>query len=269
MGRQVNSISNRNRAAHAQSTTTSALPIPTSCSGVSSSRFQYTVSSGWQVTKILGNLKQPRSIVFDSAGQMVVVEVTSGISVHTFGSNGCVNSSKTILSDSSLNHGLSLTPDGKKLYASSPTTVWEWDYDATQKTLANRRTVVQGMSSAGHNTRTTHIVPQKPQILLVQVGSNSNLDFGAAASSSGRSCLRAFDMTAVPSGGYQYNTAGYLLGYGMRNEVAFTFDPNGMVWGAENSADQLTRDMNGQSIDIHIDNPAEEINYSKLLSDNS
>lgn len=36
---------------------------------------------------------------------------------------------------------------------------------------------------------------------------------------------------------------------------------NQRVWGVENSGDQLTRNANGRSVDIHIDNPAEELNY--------
>ncbi|KAI1639193.1 hypothetical protein F4809DRAFT_596976 [Biscogniauxia mediterranea] len=68
-------------------------------------------------------------------------------------------------------------------------------------------------------------------------------------------------MSAVPAGGYSYNTQGTVLGYGLRNEVALAFDPNGHVWGAENSGDDFTRTVNGQSTDIHIDNPAEELNY--------
>lgn len=33
------------------------------------------------------------------------------------------------------------------------------------------------------------------------------------------------------------------------------------MWGVENSSDDLERTVNGQSIDIHTNNPAEELNY--------
>jgi hypothetical protein len=36
------------------------------------------------------------------------------------------------------------------------------------------------------------------------------------------------------------------------------------VWGVENSGDDFTRTVNGQKVDIHIDNPAEELNFRKL-----
>lgn len=56
-----------------------------------------------------------------------------------------------------------------------------------------------------------------------------------------------------------------VVAYGVRNEVALAFDPNGHAWGAENSGDDFRRTVNGQSVDVHIDNPAEELNYCELL----
>lgn len=35
------------------------------------------------------------------------------------------------------------------------------------------------------------------------------------------------------------------------------------VWSVENSADDLTRTINGTTVDVHKDNPAEELNYRK------
>jgi hypothetical protein len=37
-----------------------------------------------------------------------------------------------------------------------------------------------------------------------------------------------FDISKVPTGGYTYAKDGYLMGYGLRNEVGLTFDGNGM-----------------------------------------
>lgn len=36
------------------------------------------------------------------------------------------------------------------------------------------------------------------------------------------------------------------------------------VWGVENSGDELARNTtDGTSVDVHVDNPAEELNYRK------
>ncbi|CAN9282960.1 unnamed protein product [Alternaria alternata] len=79
----------------------------------------------------------------------------------------------------------------------------------------------------------------------------------------GRSCVKVFDTTTVPENGYDYSTGGYQMGYGLRNEVGLAFDAEGMLWGVENSSDELHRTIDGVSVDIHTDNldPADEINY--------
>ncbi|OTA62056.1 soluble quino protein glucose dehydrogenase [Hypoxylon sp. EC38] len=238
-----------------------SFPFPTSCSGVAAPRFSYTIDSGWQVTKIASGLRQPRSIIFDNAGHMLVLQASSGISVHTFGADGCINSTKTLVQNSGLNHGLSITPDGKTVYASSQTTVWSWAYDSAALTLTGQKTVVSGIGQGVHSTRTTVVSPKNPNLILVSVGSNSNWDNPTIDPSVGRAIVKVFDVSKAPANGYSFNSQGTVLGYGLRNEVALAFDPNGHVWGAENSGDDFRRTVNGQSTDIHIDNPAEELNY--------
>jgi len=188
---------------------------------------------------------------------MLVLEATSGISVHTFGADGCVNSTQTLVQNSALNHGMSLTPDGKTLYASSQTAAYSWTYDPVAKIATDQKTVITGISQGIHSTRTIVPSPVNPNLVIVSVGSNANWDMETSDPSAGRSIVKVFDMSAVPSSGYTFNTQGTVLGYGLRNSVALAFDPNGHVWASENSGDSFTR--NGE--DIHINNPAEELNY--------
>ena len=168
---------------------------------------------------------------------MLVLQNTRGLSVHTFGADGCVNSTTMLIQGGGLNHGLSLTPDGKKLYASSETTVYEWDYDAATRRTSNQKTVVRGMSTGIHSSRTVVVVPQAPNLILVQVGSNSNFDMPSQQMSTGRAIIKVFDVSKAPANGYQYNTEGEVFGYGLRNEIGFAADPNGVFWGVENSGD--------------------------------
>jgi glucose/arabinose dehydrogenase len=172
---------------------------------------------------------------------MLILQATKGISVHAFGADGCVASSAMLVSNTRLNHGLSITPDGKTLYASSETTAWSWTYDPVTKAVTNQQTVVQGISTGIHSTRTLVVVPQQPNLIAISVGSNSNWDYATSSPSSGRSMVKVFDMSNVPSGGYSYNNAGVQLGYGMRNEIGLAFDPAGHVWGVENSGDVSSR----------------------------
>ncbi|KAK3934180.1 soluble quino protein glucose/sorbosone dehydrogenase [Diplogelasinospora grovesii] len=236
------------------------LPLPTSCSGVSTFRNQYTLASGWSAMKIAGGLKQVRTVIWDTEGHMLVSQATKGISVHSFGDNGCINSTSTLIAGTQLNHGLALTPDGKTLYASSETTAYSWSYDAATMKVSNQKTVVKGMATGVHSTRNLLVVPSQPNMVLLQVGSNANFDMAAVDKNTGRAIIKIFDMSKAPASGYNYNTDGEVFGYGLRNEIGFTMDPNGVVWGVENSGDDFTRTENGQRRDIHKDNPAEKLN---------
>lgn len=213
------------------------LPVPQNCPGAGNFRFQHTTSLGWSAVKIAGGLKQVRTIVWDTAGNMLVAEATRGISVHTFGPDGCINSTSMLISGAQLNHGLALTPDSKYLYASAETAAYRWDYDPATRTISNQRTVVQGMSRGIHFTRTIAVVPQSPNLILLQVGSNSNFDMASEQPSTGRAIIKIFDMDQLPPNGFNYNTDGEVYGYGLRNTIGFTPDPNGVFWGVENSGD--------------------------------
>lgn len=219
-------------------TTTTAKPtatavkgaaIPASCSGAGSPVFQSVLASGWKATKVLGGLTSPRSIVWDSAGNMLMVQSGKGISIHTVSADGCIASTKMLVSLNSLNHGITFSEDGKTLYASSMTTVFAWPYTASSTTVGTRSTVVTGMYNGGaHTTRTLLIGAHAPNLLIVSHGSNDNFDYAAGNKATGRAIVKVFDLSTAPASGYNYVSGGYVMGYGMRNEVGITLDGNNM-----------------------------------------
>jgi glucose/arabinose dehydrogenase len=147
----------------------------------------------------------------------------------TLDAAGCVASSKTLISQTNLNHGIYLSPDSKTLYASSATTVWKWAYDPVTASVSGTSTiVVSGMYNGGHVTRTLTIPKNNANLLVVSHGSNGNLDMPSVSQGSGRAMVKVFDMSKVPSGGYNYVTGGWNAGYGLRNEVGLAFDGNNM-----------------------------------------
>ncbi|KAH7094502.1 cellobiose dehydrogenase-like protein [Paraphoma chrysanthemicola] len=236
--------------------------VPSSCAGAPAPAFPFKTAQGWKATKIAGSLTQPRGLIFDSAGHLLVVQNGLGITAHEIGPNGCIATSKTLIRQQNLNHGIVLGPDGKTLYASSATSVYAWKYDATTMSVSSNSTVlVSGMDTRGHVTRTIVIPPKHANLLVVSHGSNDNFDYGSADVKIGRSMVKVFDVTKAPAAGYDYATSGHQMGYGLRNEVGLAFDGNGMLWGVENSSDEIHRTINGVSIDIHTDNPADEVNY--------
>ncbi|KAF2869417.1 hypothetical protein BDV95DRAFT_99165 [Massariosphaeria phaeospora] len=232
--------------------------IPASCAGVGNPAFQSNLASGWKATKIAGGLTSPRSIQFDTAGNMLVVQAGKGISYHAMGADGCTTSTKMLVTLNSLNHGIAMSPDGKTLYASSMTQAFSWPYDAAAGTVGTRTTIITGMFNGGsHLTRTLAVAPNLPNLLVVSHGSNANIDTASADKKTARAIIKVFDLSKLPSGGYNYVSGGWNAGYGQRNDVGITFDNNNMLWGVENSADDIKR--NGK--DVHTNNPSEKIHY--------
>jgi glucose/arabinose dehydrogenase len=211
------------------SRTFEAPPAPAACPGVPAASFPFQVASGWTVTKVAGGLKLPRSIVVDSQGRLLLVQNGIGVTQHTLTSDGCIQSSTVLIAQTNLNHGMYLSPNSSTLYASSLTTVWSWSYDPISGNISGSPTVlVTRMANSGHSTRTLIIPPHAPNLLLVSHGSDGNIDVAAANPATARAVVKVFDLTELPSGGYNYITQGYLMGYGLRNEVALAFDGNNM-----------------------------------------
>jgi glucose/arabinose dehydrogenase len=115
------------------------------------------------------------------------------------------------------------------LYASSMTQAYSWPYDTAAGTVGTRTTIVTGMYNGGsHLTRTLAIAPHAPNLLVVSHGSNANIDAATGDAKTGRAIIKVFDLSKIPSGGYNYVSGGYNAGYGQRNEVGMCFDKNNM-----------------------------------------
>ncbi|KAH9990900.1 hypothetical protein F4779DRAFT_251330 [Xylariaceae sp. FL0662B] len=238
------------------------LAIPPSCPNIPPASYSFKVAPGWAAVKVLDGLTSPRGLTIDAKGRLLIAEEGAGVSQHTVDVNGCITSSRMLVPTTDLNHGTYLSIDERTLFASSATSVFSWAYDLETGNVAGLPlTMISGMANAGHRTRTLIIPPNHPDLLVVSHGSGSNLDYSAIAPETARAIVKVFNISTVPQDGYDYVADGWNAGYGLRNEVGLVFDGNNMLWGVENSADELTRDVDGISTDIHIDNPAEELNY--------
>ncbi|KAF2001674.1 soluble quino protein glucose dehydrogenase [Amniculicola lignicola CBS 123094] len=221
-----------------------------------------TWASGYSGRVVMNGLRTPRGIIFDNQGNLLTTEQGGyGVRYITLndygGTNVCVKSNKQLISDSTINHGIALTPDGKKLYVSSLTTVWSWDYDGTTGTVSNKKTVIENMRNGGfHPTRTLLVPKNQPDVLLVQRGSADNVDAAAAQIETARSQIRVFKLADIEAGVKDY-TAGQVLAWGLRNSVGVGEHPDGGIWSVDNGVD----DMRRGSTDVHNTNPCEELNY--------
>jgi len=207
-------------------------------------QFTLNTASGWQAFGFASNLTEPRHLVFDTLGQLLVVERDTGITAFTLNPDGSAASRSVLLSLTDLNTAIAISEDGSVLFASSANNAWGWDYDASTLTLTNQRLLVTGMNNSDHVTRTILRSKAHPELLVIARGSASNLDYASANITSGPAQVRVFDWTSVPAGGHTW-LDGAVLSYGTRNEVGLDEDGAGHVWGVENSADNLVRVVNG------------------------
>lgn len=240
-----------------------------SCSTLTPTRgIKPSVASGYRAAVVTTGVYNPRSIRFDSLGNLLVVNSGVGISSLQLQDGGdlCVSvkSTKTVLEAAALNHGLALSQNGRTLYASSPEAAYSWDYDPAGSTVSStNKTIVYNMNNEDHTTRTLLMSSKVNGTLLVSRGSTSNLDLEAEELSSGHSQLRAFNLNNITDDGYDFNRDGLRLGWGLRNSVGVAEHPiTGGIYSVENSVDEAERE--GQ--DIHEDNPGEEMNFHGYLN---
>lgn len=226
-----------------------------------------SVASGYVVRLVANNLTLPRGIKFDTQGNLLVVEQGVGITALTIVDAGkdclSVGSRKEVVNEATLNHGIDISADGSTLYASSGDTLWSWGYSpSTQNTTSAARPVVTGMSGSDHTSRTLLLSKKAPGLMLINRGSNSNLDTDAADITTGHSQIKAFNVTNS-TGSYDFNRDGLLLGWGLRNDVGIDEEPTqGGIYSVENSADNVERSND----DIHDNNPAEKLNFLGYLN---
>jgi glucose/arabinose dehydrogenase len=184
-------------------------------------------------------------------------------------------SRRIVVSTGSLNHGLEFTSTGSSnddedyLYASSATTVFRWKINIANNTITaltpndpemvivNMNADGQGGAPFGHRTRTLAYDPSNSK-LYVSVGSGGNVD-----PNSFRSRIRRFDISAANLNAMDVLPMNFETGFvfadGLRNEVGLALDRHGVLWGVENSADNLFRsDLGGRALTEN--NPAEELN---------
>jgi glucose/arabinose dehydrogenase len=119
------------------------------------------------------------------------------------------------------------------------------------------------MAGSDHTSRTLLLSKKAPGLIVINRGSNSNIDPEASSITTGHSQVKAFNLTNATGTPYDFNTNGLLLGWGLRNDVGIDEEPlYGGIYSVENSADQISRN----DVDIHSNNPAEELNFLGYLN---
>jgi len=197
------------------------------------------LAEGYEAKLLVGGLKTPRGIIFDSEGNLLVVE-TAAAGIRRIeledkgGMDVCVSNSTQIATNPGLNHGIAFSEDGKTLFTSNSTDVVSYSYDPATGATSNRKHLLTGMLQEGyHQTRTLVVPKAAPNLLLVSRGSNANRDMETREKPSGRSQIRYWDIDDFTGEPLDYSSTGTILGWGLRNSVGVSEDPStGGIVGA-------------------------------------
>ncbi|KAG9086431.1 hypothetical protein FS749_003655 [Ceratobasidium sp. UAMH 11750] len=252
-------------------------PSPGVCQSLASLSFTYppTTIAGVSARVIYKNLTGPRGMRFDANQNLLVVERNKQISALTFRNDStCVGWEKRIVvQNTAIQHGIEIGPGkgtNQYLYASSAENVFRWEYNpATATVIGSPLTIVWNMTNVGapsgdHITRTLLLEPPVGGVsksLIVSRGSAGNADDAAADVAAGTAQIRQFPLDGIPaSKGWAWHQ-GKVLGWGNRNAVGIALSKDGSdIWEVENSSDNLQ----WRGVDVHQDNPAEELNRIPL-----
>lgn len=200
------------------------------------------VAAGWTAYPLVENLKFPRHLLFDKNGNLLIVDRGTGIVALKLNTlNGCVvvEDRKVLLMSSELNHGIAISQDGKRIFASSATSVFSWEYDPEVIAITSERsTVVTGMHSSGLLTRTLLVPESDPDRLIVQMGAKGNMDLSCTEPSGCN--IKTFDISELPEEPYDYVEDGELLAWGLRNAVGIAEHSDGGIWSVENAPDDVS-----------------------------
>jgi glucose/arabinose dehydrogenase len=225
--------------------------------------FNAVLPTGFCASALPVEMDQVRSIFSTGTRSLLALErgTSSVVLLEDTDGDGLVDVKTPILSTPGLNHGLEVH-DGY-LYASSDSAVYRWSFNTGDGEASIGVTVVgarelvienidaDGGAPLGHSTRT--LAFDDDGRLYVSVGSASNVD-----ADSSRSRIRLFSLqnkndNASSMMPMDFVEDGQVFADGLRDEVGLAFDRHGVLWGVENSADDLFRsDLGG---DIHNDNP--------------
>ncbi|KAJ6259648.1 hypothetical protein Dda_5286 [Drechslerella dactyloides] len=233
------------------------------CQTLSNSLPTPQLATGYQATLVATGLETPRQLIFDTKGRLLVLDRGVGVKQFRVDNCGLLTEGVTIIPDTGLNHGLTITPDGQTLFASTSDAAYAWAYNPWTGQATGKTTLVTGMASGGHTTRSLLVPKANPDLLIISVGSDGNLDEGTTEYSSGRSQIRGFQWKDLVNNPVVFKESGVNFGWGLRNSVGIRDDSKGQLWSVENSADNIGR--NGD--DIHNDNPAEELNFHGSVVD--
>jgi glucose/arabinose dehydrogenase len=201
------------------------------------------IPDGFSMSIFADGLSEPRVMVFDSAGTMLVSTPGSGqvVALPDKDGNGVADRQVVVAGGLSHPHGLAFQPsDPGRLYIAETDAVATYDYNASTMRATNRQKIIDLPPDGEHVTRTIIFAPPpNAGMLLISVGSSQNVGFEADA-------RRARILIAGADGSGLRTFAS-----GLRNSVFMAVHPvTGQVWANDMGRDNLGDDLPPDELNI-------------------
>ncbi|KAI9719286.1 MAG: hypothetical protein M1812_003616 [Candelaria pacifica] len=132
----------------------------TTVSALKPSYAALSLAPGYKAQLIFTDSNKPRGITVDDQGHLLVVQQGVGVSSLTIeATNGClkVTQNVSVVENANLAHGITISGDGKTLYASSTEASFSWPYDAAKSTADSTGSdiiAISNTSDSDHIPRT-------------------------------------------------------------------------------------------------------------------
>ncbi|MEK7625473.1 MAG: PQQ-dependent sugar dehydrogenase [Patescibacteria group bacterium] len=210
-----------------------------------SSTSPFALPPGFGLSIFASGLGNPRVMVFDNGGTMLVSLASGGkvVALPDKNNDGKADGVITILSGLNKPHGLALDcPAGGscKLYVAETDALVSYDYDSSNFLATNRKKLLDLPKGGNHTTRSLQLISQdgQPQ-LLISVGSSCNV---CREPDERRGAVLAYDISTGKNG---------LYAWGLRNAVYMTTEPrSGRIFVTEMGRDLLGDDFPPDEINI-------------------
>ncbi|KJA23706.1 hypothetical protein HYPSUDRAFT_66098 [Hypholoma sublateritium FD-334 SS-4] len=240
-------------------------------------RSPVTVAAGLSASVIFSNLTTPRGITFDTEQNLLVVERGFGVTAFTPTTFPAPGWNRTVvIQNTGFTQGIQI--DGDKLYVSTATTTFIYQYNALNRSIAPNVapiSIVTGIPGDGdlttHTLQLEQDVSGKAVALLIADGPLENIDVTARDPASGRSQIRRFVLPTIsfsdPPAPLSWAN-GQIIAFGIRNPAGFAFPTVGIP---PSGSKFLLVVENGASIDglanltsaFVNDNPSDELEFVK------
>lgn len=201
--------------------------------------------AGFSISIFTKNLVDPRVMVFDPDGNLLVSVTSQGkvVALPDKNADGIVDETRTVISGLNRPHGLAFRCEGGssagncQLYIAESDEIATYDYDRGKMFASNKKKITDLPNGGEHFTRTIGFGPDNK--LYVSIGSDCNV-----CNESDSRRAKIFSMNPDGSDFKEFAR-------GLRNTVFFTWHPiTGKMWGADMGRDFLGDDLPPDEINI-------------------